>query len=140
MRLDFATTGMPFLSNYTSTVLNSPGYYPIQESQTLFLPNYFAHSYGALGSKNVILLSKNIELRLEGYAFQPMRELLPTTDKKTYYGDYLGKRYYIGSAGAVVQSPLGPIGFFLNYFDKKEKPFSFLFHFGYFIFNKSSIN
>ncbi len=140
MSFDFSTTEMPFLSNYTATVLNSPSFNPIQESKTVFLPSFHAHTFGGLGSKNVISINNNIEMILEGYVFQPYREILPTTDNKTYYGDYFGKRYYIGSLGAVVQSPLGPIGFFVNYFDNRENSFSFLFHFGYFIFNRSSIN
>ncbi len=140
MSFDFSTTEMPFLSNYTSTVLNSPSFNPIQESKTVFLPSFHSHTFGGLGSKNVISINNNIEMILEGYIFQPYREILPTPENKTYYGDYFGKRYYIGSLGAVVQSPLGPIGFFVNYFDNREKPFSFLFHFGYFIFNRSSIN
>lgn len=135
-----ATTDMPFLTNYTSTALNSPGFYPIQESKTIFLPVFRAHTFGAIGSKNVITIRNNIEVLLEGYMFQPYREILPTLEKKTYYGDYLAKRYYVGSLGTVFHSPLGPIGFFVNYFDNREKPFSFLFHFGYFLFNKNALN
>jgi NTE family protein len=137
---EFSTTSMPFLANYTSTVLNSPGFFPIQESKTIFLPSFHAHTYGGLGSKNVITIKNNIEVLLEGYVFQPYRELLPTPDQKTYYGEYLAKRYYVGSLGTVFHSPLGPIGFFVNYFDNREKRFSFLFHFGFFIFNKDAIN
>lgn len=137
---EFANSGMPFFANYISSVLNSPGFYPIQESKTIFLPSFRAHTFGGLGSKNVITLKNNIDILIDGYVFQPYQELLPTPELKTYYGDYLAKRYYVGSLGTVFHSPLGPIGFFLNYFDNREKPFSFLFHFGYFIFNKNALN
>jgi NTE family protein len=137
---EFATTNMPFLANYISSVLNSPGFYPIQESKTIFLPSFHAHTFGGLGSKNVITIRNNIDLLLEGYIFQPYQELLPTENNKTYYGEILAKRYYVASFGPVFHSPLGPIGFFLNYFDNREQPFSFLFHFGFFIFNKSALN
>src|SRR5205823_3385449 len=108
--------------------------------KTIFLPSFHAHTFGGLGSKNVITIRNNLEVLLEGYVFQPYQELFSNQEKKTEYGNYLSKRYYVGSLGTVYQSPLGPIGFFLNYFDNRDKPFSFLFHFGYFIFNKSALN
>jgi NTE family protein len=137
---EFATTDMPFFTNYISSVLNSPGFYPIQESKTIFLPYFHAHTFAGLGSKNVFSLRNNIELLLEGYVFQPFKELLPTTDNKTYYGDSFENHYLVGSFGSVFHSPIGPIGLFLNYFEGRETPLSFLFHFGYFIFNKSALN
>lgn len=140
MYFEFVTTGQPFFENYISTVLNHPAFNPIQESKTIFLPSFHAATFGGLGSKNIITLRNNIDFLIEGYVFQPYRELLPTPENKTYYGEYLAKRYYVGSAGTVFHSPLGPIGFFLNYFDNREKPLSFLFHFGFFIFNKSTVN
>ena len=140
MYFEFVTTEIPFFANYISSVLNSPGYFPIQESKTIFLPSFRAHTFAGLGSKNVITLRNNIELLLEGYIFQPYKELLPTPENKTYYGEVLSKRYYVGSIGTVFHSPIGPIGIFVNYFDNRDKPFSFLFHFGYFIFNKSALN
>ena len=137
---EFASTSMPFMANYISTALNSPGFMPIQESKTIFLPSFHAHTFAGLGLKNIMTVRNNIEVHLEGYIFQPFRELLPTDEKETYYGDWFNKRYYVGSFGTVFHSPLGPIGFFLNYFDDKDRPFSFLFHFGYFIFNKNALN
>ncbi len=140
MYFEFASTGMPFLTNYISTALNSPVFNPIQEMKTLFLPDFHAHTFAGLGSKNNIMIRNNIEVLLEGYVFQPFHELIPTTDNKTVYGDLFAKRFYVGSLGTVFHSPIGPIGFFVNYIDERENSFSFLFHFGYFIFNKSALN
>jgi NTE family protein len=137
MYAEISTTDMPFFSNYTSTVLNSPGFAPIQEMKTLFLPEFHAHTFAGLGSKNNISIRNNIEMLLEGYVFQPFKELIQTTDSKTEYGDPLQKRFFVGSAGIVFHSPLGPIGFFVNYIDERKAPVTFLFHFGYFIFNKN---
>jgi NTE family protein len=136
---EIATTDMPFFSNYISTSLNSPGFTPIQEMKTLFLPNFHAHTFGGLGSKNNIMIRNNVELILEGYVFQPYKELIQTYDSKTEYGDSFGKRYFVASMGPVFHSPLGPIGFFVNYIDGRTNEFSFLFHIGYFIFNKNAL-
>jgi NTE family protein len=136
---EFATTDMPFFSNYISTVLNSPGFSPIQEMKTLFLPDFYAHTFLGIGSKNNIAIKSNIEFLLEGYVFQPYKELIQTYDSKTEYGEPFGKRFFVASAGSVFHSPIGPIGFFVNYIDGRENEFSFLFHFGYFIFNKNAL-
>ena len=43
-------------------------------------------------------------------------------------------------AALVYSSPLGPLSLSVNYYDQYENPFSFLFHFGYIIFNRKSID
>jgi NTE family protein len=135
-----STTTMPFLSNYVSTVLNSPAFEPIQESQTLFLSNFHAHSYAGLGLKNVIMIMPNLDLRVEGFVFMPYKELVQTEDFGTEYGKAFSRRYYLGSLGAVYHSPIGPVSLFLNYYDDRENKFSVLFHVGFFIFNKSALD
>ncbi len=138
--VEAAATTMPFLTNYVSTVLNSPSFEPIQESQTLFLPNFHAHQYAALGSKNVLIILPNVDLRIEGYVFMPYKELMQTDDLTTAYGKAFSKRYYVGSGGAVYHSPIGPVGLFINYYDDSQNHLSVLFHVGFFIFNKSALD
>ena len=133
-------SNQPFFSNYTSSILSAPSFEPINEMKTLFLPNYHAYNYFGVGSKNVIVLTNSIDIRIEGYLFQPYEAILSTTDLKATYGDRWAKRYFIGSGGAVYHSPIGPLGLFLNYYDDQENPFSFLFHIGYFIFNKGALD
>jgi len=135
-----ATTTMPFLSNYVSTVLNSPAFEPIQESQTLFLSNFHSHSYAGLGLKNVVMLMPNLDIRIEGFVFMPYKELMQTENLQTEYGKAFSKRYYLGALGAVYHSPIGPVGLFLNYYDDRENKFSVLFHVGFFIFNQSALD
>jgi NTE family protein len=137
---DLAISNMRFFANYTSTSLNSPAFSPVQELQTLYLPALRTHNFAAAGLKSILSIKSNIEFNLEGYVFQPYQELIETTDKKTKYGPELRYRYYIASTGLVFHSPLGPIGLFVNYADMRTNSFSFLFHFGYFIFNKSALN
>ncbi|HQV99245.1 MAG TPA: patatin-like phospholipase family protein [Bacteroidia bacterium] len=137
---ELVLSNMGFFYNYTSTVLNSPAFTPIQELKTVYIPSLHAHDFAAIGSKNVYSLRNNIDIRLEAYLFQPYQELYETEDKKTVYGEVLADRNYIGSAGIVFHSPIGPIAFMVNYADMRTESFSFLFHFGYFIFNKNAVN
>ena len=87
----------------------------------------------------MIMITSNLDLRIEGYVFQPYEELVRTPDLKTQYGEVLSRRFYIGSLGTVFHSPLGPVGAFLNYYDDRKNPFSFLFQIGYLIYNHSAL-
>lgn len=133
-------TNMPFLANYTASVLNSPSFTPIQEAKTIFIPEYYAHNYGGAGLRNIIQIRSNIELRMEGYLFQPYKMFIADPEKQAVYGPAFSRRIYSGSIGTIFHSPLGPIGVFVNYFEGRKDSFSFLFHFGYFIFNKPALN
>jgi NTE family protein len=130
----------PFFGNYTSTVLSAPAFQPVQEMQTLFLSNFRAHNFVGMGLRNIFTFVSNLDMRVEGYVFQPFRELLATDELKTSYSETFNKRYYIGSGGLVYHSPVGPVSFFVNYYHERDKPFSVLFHIGYIIFNKSAVD
>jgi NTE family protein len=137
-----------FFSNYTATALSAPTFAPIPESQTLFLQNYQAYNYGAFGLKNVISTKINIDIRLEAYIFQPYRTIIQQSDQKAANSLIFAERYYMASATAVYNTPVGPISLGWNYFDQKQNPnpnfklysYNFLFHFGYIIFNKKALD
>jgi NTE family protein len=133
-------SNQPFFGNYTSSVLMAPSFQPLQETQTLFLPNFHAHNYIGAGSRNVISIANNFDWRIEGYIFQPFQNLLQTSDKRTEYSNAFEKRYLIFSSGLVYHTPIGPLSFFVNYYDDREKPYTFLFHLGFIIFNKNPLN
>jgi NTE family protein len=133
-------SNQPFFANYTATVLSSPAFQPLQETKTLYLPNFHAHNYLGAGSRNVISIRPNLDFRIEGYVFQPIREIVSTPDLKAEYSVRFLKRYFTASGGMVFHSPVGPVGMFVNYYDDRENPFSFLFHIGFIIFNGSAYN
>lgn len=133
-------SGEPFMANYVATTLLSPAFEPTQESKTLFLENFRAHNYMGLGLKNVITVLSNIDIRLEGYAYQPFQEIAAKDDGGVKYNDAFSKRYYIASLATVYQSPLGPVALNLNYYDRKSKSFTFMFHFGYILFNRKALD
>ncbi len=133
-------SSQPFFNNYTSSVLNSPVFEPIPESQTIFLPQFRAHFYFAFGLKAIFKLLKNLDLRTEAYLFQPYQEIHSDANGKAYYGEIFSNRYYIGSGSLVFHSPIGPISMCLNYYDHADEPFSFNINIGYFIFNKRPFN
>lgn len=140
IKLGYMVTGVfstaPLLRNYKSTVLLAPAFQPIPESKTIFEENFRAHQFGAIGGKVIWDLHKNIDFRLEGYVFQPYQAIIENEVKEVVYQDELEDQYYIGTATIVYHSPLGPVSFASNYYDKRDENFSFIFNIGYLIFNK----
>jgi NTE family protein len=139
-------------TNYTASSLRSPSFQPTPESKTLFLESFRAYQYAAVGHKFILNVIKGVDLRLEGYVFQPYRFVvnrndlgLPPQDRRS-----LARRYTIATANAVYRSPLGPISFALNYYfnvpeissdnlSDQRLPVTFLFHFGYILFNDRAL-
>jgi NTE family protein len=133
-------SNQPLFTNYTSSVLYASAFQPIPESQAYFLPPFRATNYAAAGLKIVLRVYKKVEYRLEGYVFQPYREILQSpTDFTAYYGPKFADRSYLASTAMVYNSPLGPISISVNYYDKMPDLFTINFNFGYIIFNRRAL-
>jgi NTE family protein len=132
-------SNQPFFQNYTSTILAAPAFMPTPETQTIFLEKFRAHQYAAIGVKNIINMRKNLDLRLEVYAFMPYREIIRNDDLSAAYGPVLSSRSFITTTNLVYHTRLGPLSFSVNYYDKQEEPWTFLFHFGYILFNQRAL-
>lgn len=137
--LEGVYSNQPRFSNYTATILSAPAFTPTPESQTLFLEKFRAFSYMAGGIRNIIAIKKSIEFRLEGYIFQPYEEIQRNPDFTANIGKPFSNRFFMASSAIVLNSPVGPLSFSINYYDKEPEPFSFLFHFGYILFNKRAM-
>jgi NTE family protein len=129
----------PFFRTYTASVINAPAFYPLQDSRTLMLTNFRAYSYFAGGLRNVIRLRSKIDLRLEGYLFQPVNNIIESPIQRPSFGRDFPSPYKVGSIGVVYHSPIGPVSTSLNYYDDLRKQLGFLFHVGYLIFNPRSL-
>ncbi|MBL0048432.1 MAG: patatin-like phospholipase family protein [Bacteroidetes bacterium] len=142
LRLGFYLEGVysnqDFFNNYTASILAAPAFMPIPESRTLFLENFRAHSFAAGGFRSVINFYTNFDIRIEGFVYQPYREILKQPDLTAKYGEPFAQIYFIGSTSLIYHSPIGPLSFNVNYYDRKSDSFNFLFSFGYLLFNKKS--
>lgn len=143
--LELQVSNQPFLGNYTASVLSSPTFQPVPEMYTRFLQSFNTHTFGGFGVRNIISFAKNLELRLEGYIYQPYQEIIEeTADHSAKYGEPFSRRFLIGSANLVFISPVGPLSFAGNYFydreKRTEKSISLLFHLGFLIFNRGALD
>lgn len=125
-----------FLDNYTATIINSPIFQPIPESKALFLQNYASHNFTAGGMQLIYNLSDNIDLRGEAYAFVPLYKIDKNKYNQPFYSGDLYSVSWIGSGNLIYHSPLGPFSASLNYYQGKDKPWSFIVSFGYILHNK----
>jgi NTE family protein len=66
----------------------------------------------------------------------PYRPIIRKDDYTAGYGDKYSVFNFAASAGIILHSPIGPISFTVDYFNKNEDPVNLLFNLGYIIFNK----
>lgn len=147
-RKDFYSSGyyihasfsnQPLFSNYEGTIINAPGFFPMQDSRTLLLENFRAFNFVAGGWRNVFTLRKNLDLRLEGYLFKPLEAIVKGSNQEPVKDVEITKIYFAGMAGLVLHSTVGPISLSLNYYDDKKAQLGVLLHIGFLLFNKSSM-
>jgi NTE family protein len=138
--LQAVASNMPFFNNFTVTSVNSPAFEPITEMKTLFLPAYRAQNFLGGGIRNILSLRSNLDLRLEGYVFQPYKELLEKSNNDVENGTAFNKRYFIGSSSLVFHSPIGPVSMQVNYYERQKNPVSVLFTAGFLLFHPGALD
>lgn len=138
--LEGVLSNQSFMNNYTSSILAADQFSPTIESQALFLPNYRAYNYGAAGLILTVDLWSRLEFRTEGYFYQPYQRIKSDEYNKAYFEPVLSSRFFIGSAGLVYDTRIGPVSIIGNYYNGSQYPWSLVFSFGYVIFNKMAFD
>ncbi len=132
-------SNQPLFTNYYGTIINAPGFYPMQDSRTLMLPNFRAFNFVAGGWRNVFSVRKNLDFRLEGYLFKPLQAIVQGANQVPEFSDAITKIYFSGTAGLVLHSTVGPISLSVNYYDDPKNQLGVLLHVGFLLFNKTSL-
>lgn len=132
-------SNQPFFQNYYGTLVNAPGFNPLQDSRALLLENFRAFNYIAGGIRNVFVIRSRLDFRLESYVFKPIEYLQKGDDQEARKVSDLRTFYYAATAGVVLHSPIGPISLSANYYDDKSNQFGVLLHVGFLLYNKHSI-
>ena len=126
-------------SNFTATTLVMTEYSPIPDAETFFLPEYRSPQFGGFGINVIGTIRKNIDLRFDGYFYQPLVQILQTSNGSIVYSDYFEGESFMASASLIYHSFLGPIRTTFNYFPEQTTPLSFQISFGYVLFNDRAI-
>ncbi|WP_276368503.1 patatin-like phospholipase family protein [Chryseolinea sp. H1M3-3] len=133
-------SNQPFFQNYYGTIINTPGFFPLQDSRTLVLRNFRAFNYIGGGVRNVFKIHNKVDFRLEGYFFRPFEYIRPNEDQNAFAKNNLKTVYLCGTAGFVYHSPIGPVSLSLNYYDDDRNQLGVLMHVGFLLFNKHSLD
>jgi NTE family protein len=133
-------SNQPLFQNYTSSIIYSSTFQPLPEMQTSILPPFVANNYLGVGIKAVVKIYKKIELRAEGFVFQPYKAILKDpASQSAIYGSVFSDHSYLASTSIIYNSFLGPIRFGVNYYDKMPDTFNINLNFGYILFNKRAL-
>jgi NTE family protein len=132
-------SNQPFFNNYNASLIEAAVFNPVPESQTRFMQVFRTHNYAAGGVRTIFSLHSRLDLRLEGFIFQPHREIL-SENFLPKYGDKFAKRYFMASAVLVFHTPVAPLALSVNYFDQETEPISVIFTAGFLLFNKRALD
>jgi len=133
-------SNQPLFRNYTSSVIYSTAFQPLPNMQTFMLPEFRANNYMGAGIKAVVKIYKKIDLRIEGYIFQPYKAIVrDASDQGAAYGQPFSDHYYLASSSVVYNTFLGPLSLGVDFYDKIPTPFSFNLNFGYILFNNRAM-
>jgi NTE family protein len=131
-------SNMPFFSNYSSTILNAPAYYPLNDSHFLILDDFRAMNFAAGGMKAIYKFTDRFDLRAEANIFKAFREIAEDDNQQAYLKDFNLNISKAATLSAVYMSPIGPISLGLNYYSTPNVGLGIFFHMGYLILNERS--
>jgi NTE family protein len=124
-------------SNYTESVIAAPVFQPTPNSKSMFLENYHANQYLAMGGKFIYKFDDNIHFRTELFGFFPIQQFVAGPKNTVSYNKKIfTKASLMGLAAVVLQTPVGPLSAEINYYDKTGDKWFFSVNLGYMLFNK----
>ncbi len=132
-------SNQPAFMNYRGTIINAPAFFPLQDSRSLLLENFRSFNFVAAGMRNVFVLKRKLDFRLEAYLFKPFDYLSQQPNQEVAVSSDLTKLYLAAMASFVHHSPIGPISLSVNYYDDRENQLGILLHVGFLLFNDHSI-
>lgn len=139
LHIEGVASTQPFFQNYIASSIAAPSFQPLPESKTFFINQHRAHNYVAGGLIGVMDIAKNFEARGEAYVFNAIGNIVSTADNQAEY-DWVSRAYFMASSSLIYHTPIGPVSISANFYDYKSNPWSFVFNFGYMIFNRSPRN
>lgn len=125
-------------ANYTATILSLTTFDLVPDAQTYFLPEYRSPLFFGGGVNCIFSLRKSIDLRFDGFLFQPLRSLVLNDDGGQGYSKPFKGETFMASATMVYHSIVGPVRLSANYFPKQKNPISIQVSYGFVLFNERS--
>jgi NTE family protein len=127
--------------NYTSSVLQAPGFTPTPHSQLVYNESFHANQYVAGGLIPIIKLSSMVHLRGDFYGFMPVKAIKKGEVNTVHYGDLFNVKdlAYSGEVSIVARLPFMSVSLYTNYYSYPKKNWNFGLNIGYLIFGPKFI-
>ena len=129
-------TNLSKLNNYTVTLLNMNAFQPLPDMQTYFFKEYRSPLYASGGVNIIFTPQKNIDIRFDGYWYQPFLNIVQNDDGSFGYSKPFKGETQVAALSAIYHSPIGPVRLSVNYFPFQKNPFAVQFTYGFIIFNE----
>ncbi len=124
-----------FLSYYSALGV-LPTFTPSAHSTLLLLEDYRSHSWLAAGVIPVWKFNDYLSFRVGAYYYQPVRSPHPGDGNLIEWSDRWPDPAVMGYSALSFLSPVGPITFSVNYYEKGPQRLVFLFNVGYTLYNR----
>ena len=139
-KVETVFSNQPNFRNYRSSLIYAGQFNPMFDSETYFLNNYRAYSYVGAGMVHSIRLAKSLFLRSELYGFSAYSRPEEMIDQNVQKENGFDEIQFMGMAGFVYKSALGPLALRVNYLKNSANDLGLSLTFGYLIFNQKSID
>jgi NTE family protein len=125
-------------ANYTASLLSMTEFSLVPDAKSYFLPEYRSPQFIGGGLNSIFTIKRNIDLRVDGFVYQPFVQLVQNNDGTLQLSPPKGATF-MASASAIYHSFVGPIRVTFNYFPKQNNPYELQFSLGYVLFNERAI-
>ena len=124
------------LANYTASILTMTEFSLVPDAKTYFLPEYRSPQFIGLGTNIIFTIKKKIDIRFDGYYYQPFIKLIQNDDGTLSLSKPFKGETFMASSSAIYHSFFGPVRLTVNYFPKQANPVAIQFSIGYVLFNE----
>ena len=121
------------LEGHNANVIQAPAFTPTPATENSFNPAFRANSYAAAGILPIALITPNLQVRSEFYAFVPARKIKEVTPDNSEYGDWFGNPQFMGELSVVYNFPFAALSVYGNYLSYPKKNWNFGVSFGIFL-------
>jgi NTE family protein len=134
-----SVSSQSLFKNYTATLLNLNSFQALPDLKTFFLPEYRSPQFISGGLNLIVSPAKHIDIRVDGYMFQPFKQLTQNDDGTFGYSPLFKGESIVAAASAIYHSPIGPLRVTANYFPLQAQPIYLQFSYGFILFNDKAI-
>jgi NTE family protein len=126
-------------SNFRSSLTSAPTFLPLPDSRTLFLDNYRATRYGAVGLRFSRNFLTKFEWRTEAFTHVIHQPLQEGPEQMALKKNTFSRPYLTASTGIIMQLPIGPAALHFIHYDNDAHRWSVFGHVGFLLYRARNL-